>query len=60
MRTKFLLLFVFSTAIMSCGDQTNNQDQNSTYKCPMECEGDKVYSEPGKCPICEMDLQNEH
>ncbi len=27
------------------------------YQCPMQCEGDKTYDEPGKCPKCEMDLK---
>ncbi|WP_325263968.1 heavy metal translocating P-type ATPase [Flavobacterium sp.] len=26
------------------------------YYCPMFCEGDKVYDEPGDCPVCGMDL----
>ncbi|WP_235297621.1 heavy metal translocating P-type ATPase [Portibacter marinus] len=26
------------------------------YYCPMHCEGDKVYDEPGDCPVCGMDL----
>lgn len=26
------------------------------YYCPMMCEGDKVYDEPGSCPVCGMDL----
>ncbi len=24
--------------------------------CPMHCEGEKIYSEPGSCPVCGMDL----
>ena len=27
-----------------------------TYQCPMKCEGDKTYDQPGKCPKCKMDL----
>ena len=27
------------------------------YQCPMKCEGDKTYDEPGKCPVCKMDLK---
>lgn len=27
------------------------------YQCPMKCEGEKVYPEPGKCPKCKMDLK---
>ena len=26
------------------------------YKCSMVCEGAKMYSEPGKCPVCGMKL----
>ncbi len=26
------------------------------YYCPMHCEGEKVYEEPGSCPVCGMDL----
>ena len=26
------------------------------YFCPMKCEGDKVYDQPGDCPVCNMHL----
>jgi len=26
------------------------------YYCPMHCEGDKTYNEPGDCPVCGMHL----
>jgi hypothetical protein len=26
------------------------------YICPMECEGEKTYDEPGRCPVCNMKL----
>ena len=26
------------------------------YHCPMNCEGEKNYNEPGDCPVCGMDL----
>lgn len=29
---------------------------SSVYYCPMECEGDKVYFQPGRCPVCNMYL----
>lgn len=29
------------------------------YYCPMRCEGDKMYDEPGDCPVCGMDLVKE-
>ena len=27
------------------------------YQCPMQCEGEKTYPEPGSCPVCKMDLK---
>ncbi|MCG2793632.1 MAG: copper-translocating P-type ATPase [Weeksellaceae bacterium] len=29
---------------------------SSVYYCPMECEGDKLYFQPGRCPVCNMFL----
>lgn len=26
------------------------------YYCPMHCEGDKTYDQPGNCPVCGMHL----
>ena len=34
---------------------TENQPANK-YKCPMNCEGDKTYDAPGRCPVCNMNL----
>lgn len=30
--------------------------KGATYYCPMHCEGDKSYNQPGDCPVCGMDL----
>ncbi|MGB5479494.1 MAG: heavy metal translocating P-type ATPase [Eudoraea sp.] len=30
-----------------------------TFYCPMHCEGDKTYDQPGDCPVCGMDLIEE-
>ncbi len=27
------------------------------YHCPMHCEGEKVYDQPGDCPVCGMNLE---
>lgn len=32
---------------------------NGRFYCPMHCEGDKTYNEPGDCPVCGMDLVEE-
>lgn len=29
---------------------------NGVFYCPMRCEGDKTYDQPGSCPVCGMDL----
>jgi len=31
-------------------------ESNGIFYCPMQCEGDKTYSEEGDCPVCGMDL----
>ena len=41
--------------------ETKNQDsakveKSTGYKCPMHCEKDKVYNQPGSCPVCNMKL----
>jgi predicted small lipoprotein YifL len=64
------MLFVATTlSIASCGSKTseNNtektdaeqteQVENVQYQCPMKCEGEKTYNEPGQCPKCNMDLE---
>ncbi|SMG48609.1 heavy metal translocating P-type ATPase [Arenibacter troitsensis] len=33
---------------------------SGTFYCPMHCEGDKTYNHPGDCPVCGMDLVEEH
>jgi multidrug efflux pump subunit AcrA (membrane-fusion protein) len=27
------------------------------YSCPMKCEGEKTYDQPGRCPVCKMKLK---
>jgi Cu2+-exporting ATPase len=33
-----------------------NEEVNKTYQCPMKCEGEKTYDQPGNCPVCNMKL----
>ena len=45
----------------SCGCGLSNQrkskdQQEANYHCPMNCEGNKTYNQPGKCPVCKMQL----
>ena len=40
--------------------QHNGQPkEHGKYYCPMRCEGDKTYDEPGDCPVCGMHLKEE-
>ncbi len=34
----------------------SDNKETTTWYCPMHCEGDKVYNEPGRCPVCGMFL----
>ncbi len=33
-----------------------NMKNDKKYFCPMKCEGEKVYDQPGDCPVCNMHL----
>lgn len=43
----------------SLKDSGEKQKGNGVFYCPMHCEGDKIYNEPGDCPVCGMDLVEE-
>jgi hypothetical protein len=54
----------FAVPLISCSSSTEQKQdtdspsqQASLYQCPMQCEGDKTYDKPGKCPVCGMDLK---
>ena len=36
--------------------QMSNPESKTLYQCPMKCEGEKTYSAPGNCPVCNMHL----
>ena len=40
------------------GETSDNKGEETTYACPMKCEGDKTYSKEGSCPKCKMDLRS--
>lgn len=62
-----ILIMVLSLMLIgfSCSNNAKNESdtkteqdsENSKYQCPMKCEGEKTYAEPGKCPVCKMDLK---
>lgn len=37
-------------------DSVNKVTGNGIFYCPMQCEGEKTYAQPGDCPVCGMDL----
>lgn len=39
--------------------ETESGSGSGVFYCPMHCEGDKTYDEPGDCPVCGMDLVEE-
>ena len=39
--------------------ETPKGNGKGTFYCPMHCEGDKTYDQPGDCPVCGMDLVEE-
>jgi hypothetical protein len=47
-----MLTLMLSVPFISC-----TETKYSKYQCPMKCEKDKTYDKPGKCPVCEMDLE---
>ncbi|CAN5439076.1 hypothetical protein BH10BAC5_BH10BAC5_27480 [soil metagenome] len=51
-----------SSLNIKCADSSDERFVNSdgaktVYHCPMNCEGDKTYDQPGKCPVCKMALE---
>lgn len=52
-------LFCFAAVNAQTSKAKNNKVAADTvaYQCPMKCEGDKTYSQAGKCPKCNMDLK---
>lgn len=40
-------------------EEIPEEAKTGKYYCPMHCEGDKMYDEPGNCPVCGMDLVPE-
>lgn len=41
------------------GKKSSFRGLESSFYCPMHCEGDKTYNKPGDCPVCGMDLVQE-
>ena len=50
------IFLCFILLINTCSNETKTSQQVISYQCPMQCEGDKTYSELGSCPVCKMAL----
>ncbi|MBS1773161.1 MAG: hypothetical protein JST82_09880 [Bacteroidetes bacterium] len=48
------IAFVTIVSICSIGC---TEKKYSKYGCPMKCENEKTYNQPGKCPVCGMKLK---
>lgn len=53
-----ILLFLLTANITSCEPKKTDKLATMAYQCPMKCEGDKTFDQPGNCPICEMELKS--
>lgn len=53
-----VFLFIVLGSFYSCNEKRKplNEQEIAIYQCPMKCEGEKVFHEPGTCSICKMDL----
>ncbi|MCM4162271.1 MULTISPECIES: SCO family protein [unclassified Arenibacter] len=52
-----VLLCLMLINLMACNTKNSNKTTAEKYQCPMHCEGDKTYNQPGKCDVCKMELQ---
>lgn len=51
------LLCLLVINLIGCNTKNSTKTTAEKYQCPMHCEGDKTYDQPGKCGVCKMDLQ---
>ena len=52
-----LLLLFFAACKEGAADHSQHGGNATAYQCPMKCEGEKTYPQPGSCPVCKMDLK---
>ncbi len=58
MKNIIAILFITIVSFYSCDKLVQKKQLVENYQCPMQCEGNKTYNEPGTCPVCKMDLKN--
>ncbi len=53
----FIYIICIALTLVSCKNTSSKAAKDDVaYHCPMRCEGDKIYTEKGNCPVCKMDL----
>jgi Cu(I)/Ag(I) efflux system membrane fusion protein len=53
-------LAFFLLVAYACGKKNHDHSvhgESTAWQCPMKCEGEKTYPQPGSCPVCKMDLK---
>jgi len=59
--SRLIFIAVISTFIACNSSSKETKAEQSVgmakYQCPMDCENGKTYEQPGKCAVCEMDLE---
>ncbi len=70
MRKFAFIILLGATVIASCNNSGKTETKSeevktietqsaALYLCPMDCEKGKTYDNPGKCPVCGMDLEKK-
>ncbi|WP_034042777.1 SCO family protein [Wocania ichthyoenteri] len=58
LKSIFIILCVVMSFIACKNEKSNSETNDLTiYQCPMKCEGEKTFNEPGSCSVCKMDLK---
>lgn len=54
-----LVVLVVSLLWSSCNTKKSDTvaSDSAVYQCPMKCDGEKIFSKPGSCSVCKMDLK---
>ena len=52
-----IVVFLLSVGFVFAGcRRPADQTGVVAYACPMRCEDEKTYAQPGRCPVCGMEL----
>ncbi len=58
---KFIII-VTTVVLTSCDNNSHKssaipaETKKDQYRCPMKC-SEELFDKPGKCPVCEMELE---